>query len=109
MTPLILVRQIALFAAANWIFIEATNAAPSRICENKEQAIEVANDILSYVYPDFHPKSQGWKPIVELQDLKTWKYWKVEYLPSSKTIQGGSPKIAISKPGCHVLEIGETD
>jgi len=88
-------------------FIGMADAATPRTCNTAEQAIEVAGDILPYVYPDFRTQAQEWKPVIELEDLKTQQYWVVTFLPAGNTILGGGPKIALSRPSCHVLEIRE--
>ena len=109
MIRLAAIRQMPWLAAAICFFAANANAAPPRICESKEQAIAVAKDILSYVYLEFQPERQAWKPIAELEDLKTSQYWIITYVPSGSTTLGGGPKIALSKPDCHVLAIRETE
>ena len=102
------IRQIS-WLAAICFFTANANAAPLRSCASREQALAVAKDILAYVYLEFQPERQAWRPIVELEDVKTWQYWVITYVPSGSTTLGGGPKIALSKPDCHVLEIRETD
>ena len=66
--------------------------------------MNVAKDILSYVYPNFSSMHPDWELAGDLKEYKALQFWVVTYV-GPNTVVGGAPVIALSRRECHVMKI----